>query len=92
MVVVIQEIKLHIIRRNDFRYVIQADLTNDIWNYADTRFLIKTIMKGHLAFLIIYQIIINIMLQLYFYQIHLKTELMFLRKPANVVLNISCSY
>ncbi|HDZ8902473.1 hypothetical protein AB2912_23935 [Escherichia coli] len=40
MVVVIQEIKLHIIRRNDFRYVIQADLTNDIWNYADTKFLI----------------------------------------------------
>lgn len=49
-------------------------------------------MKGHLAFLIIYQIIINIMLQLYLYQIHLKTELMFLRKPTNVVLNISCSY
>lgn len=39
--VVIKEIQLHIIKKNDFRYIIQADLTNDIWNYADTRFLIK---------------------------------------------------
>lgn len=51
MVVVIQEIKLHIIRRNYFRYVIQADLTNDIWNYADTRFLIKNDNERILGFL-----------------------------------------
>ena len=44
MVVVIQEIKLH-------RYVIQADLTNDIWNYADTRFLIKNYNERTLGFL-----------------------------------------
>lgn len=51
MVVVIKEIKLHIIRINDFRYVIQADLTNDIWNYADTRFLIKNDNERILGFL-----------------------------------------
>lgn len=50
LVVVIKEIQLHIIKNNDFRYVIQADLTNDIWNYADTRFLMKRSNERVLGF------------------------------------------
>lgn len=48
--VVIKEIQLHIIKKNDFRYIIQADLTKDIWNYADTRFVIKNNNERTLGF------------------------------------------
>ncbi|EEW1923300.1 TPA: hypothetical protein JLT04_004340 [Escherichia coli] len=51
MAVVIKEIQVHIIKRNGFRYIIQADLTNDVWSYADTKFSIKNNNERALGFL-----------------------------------------
>lgn len=39
--IIIKEIQLHLITRRNCQYIIQADLTNDVWSYADTRFVIK---------------------------------------------------
>lgn len=39
--IIIKEIQLHLIKSRKHQYIIQADLTNDVWSYADTRFVIK---------------------------------------------------
>ncbi|EEW7592569.1 hypothetical protein D6Z18_24965, partial [Escherichia coli] len=39
--IIIKEIQLHLIKNRNYQYIIQADLTNDVWSYADTRFVIK---------------------------------------------------
>ncbi|HBA9837751.1 TPA: hypothetical protein J1487_004728, partial [Escherichia coli] len=39
--IIIKEIQLHLIKSRNHQYIIQADLTNDVWSYADTRFVIK---------------------------------------------------
>ncbi|EKF2850834.1 hypothetical protein V5L12_004546 [Escherichia coli] len=39
--IIIKEIQLHLIKNRNYQYIIQADLTNDVWSYADTRFFIK---------------------------------------------------
>nr|MCD3727004.1 hypothetical protein [Escherichia coli] len=33
--IIIKEIQLHLITRRNYQYIIQADLTNDVWSYAD---------------------------------------------------------
>ncbi|EDA3267898.1 TPA: hypothetical protein N2G37_001164 [Salmonella enterica] len=47
--IIIKEVQLHIIK-NNYKYIIQADLTNDIWNYADTKFCIKNNNERTLGF------------------------------------------
>ena len=39
--IIIKEIQLHLIKSRKHQYIIQADLTNDVWSYAGTRFGIK---------------------------------------------------
>ncbi|MBW5823288.1 hypothetical protein [Yersinia enterocolitica] len=39
--IIIKELQVHIIKNKNYQYIIQADLTNDVWSYADTKFVIK---------------------------------------------------
>ncbi|WP_426472838.1 hypothetical protein [Escherichia marmotae] len=86
--VVIKEIQLYIIKKNDFRYIIQADLTNDIWNYADTRFVIKNNNErtNHISSHHRYNVAVLFLLNTFENRINV------LKKQVNVVLNISCLY
>ena len=90
--IIIKEIQLHLIKNRNYQYIIQADLTNDVWNYADTRFVIKNKNDKSQDFLIIYQHTADIMSLHCLFQTHSKTELMYLKKQASVDLNISYWY
>ncbi|MCW3417710.1 hypothetical protein N5S78_25750 [Escherichia coli] len=48
--IIIKEIQLHLIKNRNCQYIIQADLTNDVWSYADTRFAVKIQMTGPWGF------------------------------------------
>jgi hypothetical protein len=37
--IIIKEILLYLIKSRSYQYIIQTDLTNDVWSYADTLFL-----------------------------------------------------
>ncbi|EOP2199124.1 hypothetical protein QSF09_004773, partial [Escherichia coli] len=37
--------------RRNYQYIIQADLTNDVWSYADTRFAVKNTNNRSVGFL-----------------------------------------
>ena len=39
--IIIKEIQLYLIKSRSYQYIIQADLTNDVWSYADPRFAVK---------------------------------------------------
>ncbi|EOM4927482.1 hypothetical protein ACQ9AQ_21685 [Escherichia coli] len=39
--IIIKEILLYLIKSRSYQYIIQTDLTNDVWSYADTRFAVK---------------------------------------------------
>ncbi|MCF3243717.1 hypothetical protein L1042_23660, partial [Escherichia coli] len=49
--IIIKEIQLHLIKRRNYQYIIQADLTNDVWSYADTRFAVKNTNDRSVGFL-----------------------------------------
>ncbi|EHC4324833.1 hypothetical protein JTG76_004444 [Escherichia coli] len=39
--IIIKETQLHLIKHRNYQYIIQAELTNDVLSYADTRFAVK---------------------------------------------------
>ncbi|EHA9770039.1 hypothetical protein JKW11_004674, partial [Escherichia coli] len=49
--IIIKEIQLHLIKNRNGQYIIQADLTNDVWSYADTRFALKNKNDRSVGFL-----------------------------------------
>ncbi|HDW8363364.1 hypothetical protein [Escherichia coli] len=49
--IIIKEIQLHLIKSRNCQYIIQADLTNDVWSYADTRFAVKNTNDRSVGFL-----------------------------------------
>ncbi|EOA6725574.1 TPA: hypothetical protein ACHGD7_004875 [Escherichia coli] len=87
--IIIKEIQLHLIKNRNCQYIIQADLTNDVWSYADTRFALKNKNDRSAVFLIIYQCTTDIMSLHCLFQTHSKTELMYLKRQASADLNIS---
>ena len=49
--IIIKEIQLYLIKSRSYQYIIQADLTNDVWSYADTRFAVKNTNDRSVDFL-----------------------------------------
>lgn len=49
--IIIKEILLYLIKSRSYQYIIQTDLTNDVWSYADTRFAVKNTNDRPVVFL-----------------------------------------
>lgn len=88
---IIKEIQVHLLQKKmrNNSYIIQADITNDVWSYADTHYTIKKGMPGQKGFIITLKIMTDIMWHTYSLKTHSMTGLMFLRRQVNVALNIS---
>ncbi|MFP1527043.1 hypothetical protein ACLB1R_01110 [Escherichia coli] len=88
--IIIKEIQLHLIKRRNYQYIIQADLTNDVWSYLHTH--CRNNNNRSVGFLNYISMHDRYNVSVLFISNTFKNRVNVFKKQASVDLNISCLY